>query len=239
MQPMPGAVPVTTEGSEWQRMLEKDTSVMTYRAWRHHLPVRARPTQFAMRRKWRLLRAPRAAPCARRAPSRGARPACRRLSPGGRVARPTVASAWARHLSLGRPNPVLVAVLRAACILAARAVRRSRVPFRHSVRRRHAPGASGVFQRRRAPHDLVRIALHAPISISSVLTLACVYPFQKGRPAGGVRGARGRPAHGRGGCALGAQIPIDVQPARLCVLPPVLGRWVRAHVAGSRLSVPS
>jgi hypothetical protein len=43
MQPMPGAVPVTTEGSEWQRMLEKDTSVMTYRAWRHHLPVRARP----------------------------------------------------------------------------------------------------------------------------------------------------------------------------------------------------
>ena len=37
---MPARVPQTTEGSEWQRMLEKDTSVMTYRAWRHNLPVR-------------------------------------------------------------------------------------------------------------------------------------------------------------------------------------------------------
>jgi hypothetical protein len=36
---MPSRVPHTTEGSEWQRMFEKDTSVMTYAAWRHNLPV--------------------------------------------------------------------------------------------------------------------------------------------------------------------------------------------------------
>ncbi len=39
---MPARVPTTADGGEWQRMLENDTSVMTYRAWRHNLPVRAR-----------------------------------------------------------------------------------------------------------------------------------------------------------------------------------------------------
>jgi len=39
---MPSRPPAScTGGGEWQRMLEKETSVMTYRAWRHIRPVRA------------------------------------------------------------------------------------------------------------------------------------------------------------------------------------------------------
>ena len=33
-------MPRATPAGEWQRMLDKETSVMTYQAWRHNLPVR-------------------------------------------------------------------------------------------------------------------------------------------------------------------------------------------------------
>jgi hypothetical protein len=37
LSPMPKNTPAD---SDWQRMLDKETSVMTYRAWRNNLPVR-------------------------------------------------------------------------------------------------------------------------------------------------------------------------------------------------------
>ena len=40
LQPMPRNTPLD---GEWQRMLDKETSVMTYKAWRHNLPVRGTP----------------------------------------------------------------------------------------------------------------------------------------------------------------------------------------------------
>ena len=40
LQPMPRTTPLD---GEWQRMLDKETSVMTYKAWRHNLPVRGTP----------------------------------------------------------------------------------------------------------------------------------------------------------------------------------------------------
>lgn len=39
-------MPATTPSSEWQRMLDKETSVMTYSAWRKNLPVRSLPAEL-------------------------------------------------------------------------------------------------------------------------------------------------------------------------------------------------